>query len=253
MRVTPIWDLNADLGEGDPAMDDLLLEIVTSANVACGGHAGDDESMRRICAAAAASGVAIGAQVSYVDREGFGRRRLDVGEDILAEQVAEQIDVLTRHARAAGTDVVYVKPHGALYHAAVHDVAVADAVLRGSDGLPVLTLPHGSLRQRAMAMGTSAYAEAFADRGYTAEGNLVPRGEEHALLDTDDAVKERVQRLVERSEIVAVDSTVLVVDAHSICVHSDTPGADGLARAVRTALESGGVRVAAFTKAGDGE
>jgi UPF0271 protein len=251
--VTPIWDLNADLGEGDQAMDDVLLEIVTSANVACGGHAGDDESMRRICAAAAASGVAIGAQVSYVDREGFGRRRLDVGEDLLAEQIAEQIRLLGMHARAEGTDVAYVKPHGALYHAAVHDVAVAEAVLRGSDGLPVLTLPHGSLRERALAQGTRAYAEAFADRGYTAEGNLVPRGEEHALLDTDDAVKERVQRLVEQSEIVAVDSTVLTIDAHSICVHSDTPGADALARAVRIALEAAGVRVAAFTHPRDVE
>ncbi|MFZ9988305.1 MAG: LamB/YcsF family protein [Candidatus Nanopelagicales bacterium] len=244
--MTPSWDLNADLGEGDPVMDGLLLGIVTSANVACGGHAGDNETMRRICDVAAARGVAIGAQVSYVDPEGFGRRRLDVGPEVLASQIADQLGALAEHADAAGTSVTYVKPHGALYHAAVSDAVVAEAVLQGVAGLPVLTLPFGALRDAAQARGVEVYTEAFADRGYTCDGRLVPRSDPRALLESAGAVSERIQRLVAEGVIVSIDGSAIPIEARSICVHSDTPGANALAALVRDHLEAAGVRLEPF-------
>lgn len=245
-----MWDLNADLGEGDPDMDALLLGIVTSANVACGGHAGDDESMARICAAAAESGVAVGAQVSYVDRDGFGRRRLDVAPDLLAEQIADQLGGLASHAQAAGTSVTYVKPHGALYHAAADDPAVAGAVVAGIArtglALPVLTRPGGALAEAARAAGIPAYAEAFADRGYAADGRLVSRDHPAALVTDPQEVSARIRRLVDDGVIVSVDGRPVAVRADSLCIHSDTPGAWEIARAARAALESAGVGVAPF-------
>lgn len=244
--MTRAWDLNADIGEGDEAMDTALLGIITSANVACGGHAGDAESMRRVCDQAAERGIAIGAQVSYVDREGFGRRRLDITAAVLAEQVADQLGTLDAHARAAGSRVTYVKPHGALYHAAVTDPQTAEAVLTGSSGLPMLTLPHGALRALSRERGVDVHAEAFADRGYAGDGSLVPRGTRGALLESADDVAARVQRLVLDGAIVAVDGTVLRVDAASLCVHSDTPGANVIARTVRDVLVASGVRPAPF-------
>jgi len=247
--VAAIWDLNADLGEGDPEMDARLLPVITSANVACGAHAGDDTSMSLICATAAELGVTVGAQVSYVDREGFGRRRLDVPARILREQLAAQISVLDGHARAAGTSVVYVKPHGALYHAAAVDPVIADVVMDAAQGLPVLTLPHGALVEAARHRGVDVHAEAFADRGYAADGALVPRSHPRALLASNDEVIARVHRLVSRGEIVAEDGSVVRVDARSICVHSDTPGADAIARSVRMAIEACGVDLAPFATA----
>jgi len=233
-------------------MDALLLAIVTSANVACGGHAGDDSSMRRICDMAASQGVAIGAQVSYVDPEGFGRRRLDVEPVVLAEQIAEQVGVLSAHALTAGEAVAYVKPHGALYHAAVSDRDVAEAVLHGTGGLPVLTLPFGALRDAARARGVKVYAEAFADRGYTVDGRLVPRSDPGALLESISDVAERVRRLIAEGVVISVDGRAIPIDAHSICVHSDTPGADVLAARVRDYLEEVGARLAPFAPAAAG-
>lgn len=245
--MAAIWDLNADLGEGDPDMDERLLGIITSANVACGGHAGDDASMSLICAMAATAGVAIGAQVSYVDREGFGRRQLDVSADLLAEQLAAQLEALSAHARAAGTSVTYIKPHGALYHAAIGDEGIADAVLRGTAGLPVLTLPFGALADLARQRGIDVHGEAFADRGYLSDGRLVPRtSPAGALLTSPDAIGARVRGLVERNEIVAADGTFLTVHARSICVHSDTPGAASIASVVRTEVHACGARLEAF-------
>ena len=244
--MTSDWDLNADLGEGDADMDARLLEVVTSANVACGGHAGDTESMRRICAQAVAHDVAIGAQVSYVDREGFGRRHIDVPSQILAEQIAEQIAALDAHARAAGTAVTYVKPHGALYHRAAGDYDTAESVLAGAGGLPILTLPHGALRASAIARGIPAHAEAFADRGYRPDGGLVSRDQPGALLESADTVTDRVRRLVKERSIVATDGTRISVDARSLCVHADTPGADAIARLVREVLTAAGATVRPF-------
>lgn len=250
-RMAAIWDLNADLGEGDPDMDARLLAVVTSANVACGGHAGDDESMALICRTAAARGVTIGAQVSYVDREGFGRRRLDVDPGVLHDQIAEQITALDVHARAAGTSVAYVKPHGALYHAAAVDEVTAETVLLAARGLPVLTLPHGALVEAARDRGLDVHAEAFADRGYAPDGALVPRTDPGALLVSTDDVVARVRGLVTRGEIVAADGSVLSVDARSICVHSDTPRADAIAQSVRMTIEATGAQLAPFATGAD--
>jgi UPF0271 protein len=258
---SPALDLNADLGEGigdDPdALDDALLGSVTSANVACGGHAGDDASMSRVCRTAAERGVAVGAQVSYVDRENFGRVRLDVGCGELESQLLEQIVVLRGHAREAGADVEYVKPHGALYNAAADDPhvarAVVGAIVRDAEStgavLPVLTLPGCELARRAAQAGVPTAAEAFADRGYTAAGRLVPRGEPGALVTDTATVVARVLRLVMTGVVAAVDGSLLQVCAASVCVHSDTPGAAETAAALRRALEDHEVRVGPFARA----
>ncbi|MBP2477056.1 UPF0271 protein [Crossiella equi] len=246
-------DLNSDLGEGFGIWtlgdDEALLDVVTSANVACGFHAGDPATMRRVCRAAAAKGVAVGAQVSYRDLAGFGRRFIDADPAELADEVLYQIGALSACARAEGTEVRYVKPHGALYNAVVHHEAQAAAVvagIRAFGGLPVLGLPGSRLLAAAQAAGLPAVQEAFADRGYTPEGTLVPRGQPGALLTSTDDVVARAVRLAERGEIVAVDGSVLATGAASLCLHGDTPGAVAHARAVREALTAAGTRLAAF-------
>lgn len=221
-------DLNADLGEG--VTDDAgLLAVVTSANVACGYHAGDVATMRAVCAEAARLGVAVGAQVSYDDRAGFGRREVDVAVHVLREQVADQVGVLTEIAVAVGTTVSYVKPHGALYNRVVHDEVQARAVLEGSGDLPVLGLPGSVLLTLAEAAGRVVRREGFPDRAYTDEGRLRPRSEPGAVLDDP--------------ELIAARAVELAVAVESVCVHGDTPGAVTHAHAVRAALEAAGYRL----------
>jgi 5-oxoprolinase (ATP-hydrolysing) subunit A len=201
-----------------------------------------------VCASAAARGVVVGAQVSYRDLAGFGRRFIDVDPTTLADEVLYQIGALEAFARAAGTRVGYVKPHGALYNATVHHRAQAAAVVAGTRAfgeLPVLGLPGSEL---LAAAGDAAVAEAFADRGYTPGGTLVPRSEPGALLTDTAAVVERAVRLATAGEIVAVDGTVLTTGARSLCLHGDTPGAVSHARAVRTALDGAGVEVIPFAR-----
>ena len=255
-------DLNADLGEGvsgdadlTPAgLDDLLLRQVTSANVACGGHAGDDESMARVCRLAVDRGVAIGAQVSYVDRTGFGRTRLDVDHDTLVGQLLDQLEALRAHAAAAGGRVGYLKAHGALYNAAATDAdvarAVVDAVLsdaaRTGAALPALTLPGCILADLATAQGIPVVGEAFADRAYTDQGLLVPRSQDGAVIDDETAVVTRVVRLASTGLLTSIDGVDVSVRARSVCLHSDTPGAARAAALLRNALEAAGVAVAAF-------
>jgi UPF0271 protein len=250
-------DLNSDLGEGFGVWrlgdDEALLEIVSSANVACGFHAGDPSTMRRVCEQAAARGVAVGAQVSYRDLAGFGRRFIDVEPARLADEVLYQVGALDACARAAGTRVAYVKPHGALYNAAVRHAGQAGAVadgVRAFGALPVLGLPGSELLAAAERAGLEPVAEAFADRGYTPDGSLVPRSEPGALLADADAAVERAVRLASDGEVVAVDGTVLRSPARSLCVHGDTPGAVELARAVRDGLAGAGVQVRRFTAEG---
>jgi UPF0271 protein len=237
-------DLNADLGEGFGAWrlgdDDGLLEVVTSANVACGFHAGDPSIMRRVCEAAARGGVTIA---------GFGRRFIEVDPDELANDVLYQIGALEAFARAAGTRVGYVKPHGALYNATVRHQEQAAAVVAGIRAfapLPVLGLPGSELLALAGKAGLPTVLEAFADRGYTPEGTLVARTEPGALLGTVDEVVERAVRLADKGEIVAVDGTVLRIEARSLCLHGDTPDAVRMAQLVRTALKARGVALSAF-------
>lgn len=246
-------DLNADLGEGFGSWklgdDEALLGVVTSANVACGFHAGDPSIMRGVCVSAAARGVVVGAQVSYRDLAGFGRRFIDVNPGQLADEVLYQIGALDACARAAGTRVGYVKPHGALYNATVRHTEQARAVAEGArafGALPILGLPGSELLAAAERVGLTPVFEAFADRGYTPEGTLVPRSSPDALLTGTDAVVDRAVRLAEAGEIVAVDGTVLSVRARSLCLHGDTPGAVEHARAVRAALEAKGVTPAPF-------
>ncbi|WP_434440030.1 LamB/YcsF family protein [Lentzea sp. E54] len=235
-------DLNSDLGEGFGIWrlgdDNALLGIITSANVACGFHAGDPSTMRRVCEEAARNGVKIGAQVSYRDLAGFGRRFIDADPAELADEVLYQIGALDACARAAGTEVVYVKPHGALYNATVHHEKQAEAVVAGVKAfkdLPILGLPGSQLLEKAARAGLRPVQEAFADRGYTPEGTLVPRNRPDALLTDTAQIVERATRL-SQGELVAVDGTVIKTRAESLCVHGDTPGAVEHARAVREAL-----------------
>jgi len=247
-------DLNADLGEGFGRWrltdDEQLLTVVTSANVACGFHAVDAPTMRRVCDLAAARGVRIGAQVSYRDLAGFGRRAMDVPPDELAAEVAYQIGALEVFARAAGTRVSYVKPHGALYNRAMHDAeqaaAVIDGVLLAGKGLAVLGLPGSRLLELAGAAGLPAVPEAFADRAYTEEATLVPRGQDGALVTDPDAVVARSLTLARTGVVASRSGAPLAIRARSLCVHGDTPGAVDLARRVRAALEASGVGVEAF-------
>jgi 5-oxoprolinase (ATP-hydrolysing) subunit A len=247
-------DLNADLGEGFGVWrlgdDDALLEVVTSANVACGFHAGDPTTMRRVCTRAAARAVAVGAQVSYRDLAGFGRRFVDVDPVELADDLLYQLAALDGIARVAGTRVGYVKPHGALYNAAVthvgHAQAVVDAVLAYDRRLPVLGLPGSELLRSVEAAGMRPVAEGFADRGYTATGTLVPRREAGALVEDPAEVAEGAVRMATDAVIIAVDGTRLLMPVESVCVHGDTPGAVAMARAVRAALESAGVALESF-------
>jgi UPF0271 protein len=223
-------DLNADLGEG--VTDDAgLLTLVTSANVACGFHAGDADVMRAVCDGAARSGVVIGAQVSYLDREGFGRRAMDVAADVLAAWVADQVLALGEAAAAAGAEVAYVKPHGALYNRVADDPVQAAAVLDGSGDLPVLGLPRSTFLHLAAARGRVVVPEGFPDRGYTSEGRLVPRGEPGALVDGADQVAANAVALARAGGV------------RTVCVHGDSPGAVATARTVRQALEAAGYEV----------
>lgn len=247
-------DLNADLGEGfgrwQLTDDEQLLSVVTSANVACGFHAGDAATMRRVCELAAARGVRVGAQVSYRDLAGFGRRAMDVPSAELTAEVAYQIGALEVFARAAGTRVSYVKPHGALYNRIVHDeeqaAAVVDGVLLADPTLPVLGLPGSRFLEAAGKAGLPGVTEAFADRAYTEEGTLVPRGQEGAVVTDPDAVVERSLGLARDRAVLSRSGARIEVAARSLCLHGDTPGAVELARRVRDRLEASGVRVEAF-------
>ena len=250
----PQVDLNSDLGEsfgnwrlGDDA---AMLGLVTSANVACGFHAGDPRALLSTCEQAAAAGVVIGAQVGYRDLAGFGRRFIDYERADLVADVLYQLGALEGLSRVAGSSVRYVKPHGALYNAIGHHegqaAAVVEAVGRYDPNLPVLGLPGSAFLRIAEKEGLRTVAEAFVDRGYTASGTLVPRREPGALLHDPAEVAERMVRLVERGEIVAVDGTVVPVRAESLCVHGDSPGAVEMAQSVRRALAGSGVEIAPF-------
>jgi UPF0271 protein len=247
-------DLNSDLGEGFGRWrltdDEQLLAVVTSANVACGFHAGDATTMRRVCALAAEHGVRIGAQVSYRDLAGFGRRSMDVPPDELAAEVAYQIGALEVFARAAGSRVSYVKPHGALYNRVVHDeeqaAAVVEGILLTGARLPVLGLPGSRVHTSAERAGLPVVAEAFADRAYRADGTLVPRGQEGAVLSDPGTVVERSVAMATTGAVTARSGESVTVRARSLCLHGDTPGAVALARRVREGLEASGVRVEPF-------
>ena len=252
-------DLNADLGEGvgdDPAaLDAALLSVVTSANVACGGHAGDQETMRRVTDLAAEHRVAVGAHISYVDREGFGRRSYGVSMAVLKEQLLEQIGTLDEIAQSAGTAVTYVKPHGQLYHqACILDSIEAETIIEAvqeyqaqtDSQLAILGFAGSELVRRAHEESLKAVNEAFADRTYTPEGWLLARSEPGSLITDPNEALARLKRLLRDREIVAIDGSPIEVKADSLCIHGDTPGAVVLARRLRAAIDADRVKIVAF-------
>ncbi|WP_024819204.1 LamB/YcsF family protein [Arthrobacter sp. 31Y] len=247
-------DLNADLGEsfGSWTMGDdaSMFRIVSSANVACGFHAGDPLTMLDSCRAAFELDVRVGAHVGYRDLAGFGRRSLDMTFDELFGDVLYQLGALDGMAHAVGASVDYVKPHGALYNRIVRDAEQAEAVVAAvhayDPGLPVLGLPGSAWLTLAEEAGHPVFREAFVDRAYLPDGTLVPRTQEGAVLHDADAVVAQAVRLATRKEVLAIDGTVVPVQADSLCIHGDTPGAVNMAAAVREGLEKAGVQIEAF-------
>ena len=247
-------DLNSDLGESLGAWtmgdDAAMLEIVSSANVACGFHAGDPVGILQTLRAAAERGVMVGAHVAYPDLKGFGRRSMDLSSAELVADVIYQIGALQGLATAAGATVRYVKPHGALYNTIAHDERQAKAVIaavRAVDPTLVLVALAGApLVQWARDAGLTVVGEAFADRAYTPEGTLVSRREKGAVLHDDKLVAQRMLRLVREGVVEAIDGSLARIDAQSICVHGDSAGAVELAQSVRAALEQDGVVLRSF-------
>jgi UPF0271 protein len=244
-------DLNSDLGESFGAWrmgdDSAMLDVVSSANVACGFHAGDPAGILRTLRAAAERGIAIGAHVGYRDLVGFGRRNMDPTSDELIGDVIYQIGALKGLAAAAGTRVTYVKPHGALYNTIAFDTRQASdviaAILAVDATLALVALAGSPLIAQARAAGLTVVAEAFADRGYTADGALVSRREAGAVLHDPDVIAKRMVRLVREGVLEAIDGTMTKIDAQSICVHGDSPGAVAIAQRLRSALEEAGIAI----------
>jgi UPF0271 protein len=241
-------DLNADLGEG--AADDAeLLTLVTSANIACGGHAGDARLMQATVRAALARGVAIGAHPSYVDREHFGRRELQLDPDDVRADVLAQIGALDALVRAAGGRLHHVKPHGALYNQAARDPVLADAIasaVRAFDpGLALYGLAGSELLRAATRAGLRPVAEVFADRGYRADGSLVPRSQPGALIEEVDEAVARTLRMVQQGVVQAVSGETVPLAAQTVCLHGDGPHALAFARALHAALRAAGVQLVA--------
>ena len=254
MTTTPSVDLNADLGEGFGVWrlgdDEAMLGLVTSANIACGFHAGDPAGLLRVCRHAADRGVRIGAQVGYRDLAGFGRRFIDVAAEDLLADVVYQIGALQGLAAAVDATVGYVKPHGALYNAIATNRAqaraVASAVHAVNPALPVLGLAGSVFFDEASRLGLRTVAEAFADRAYRPDGTLVSRRDPGAMLHNPEEVAARVMRMVRTGRVLAVDGTDIEVSVESVCVHGDSPGATHIAAAVWEQLSSNGIALRAF-------
>lgn len=250
----PVIDLNSDLGEttnGVAVADDhAMIQLVTSANVATGFHAGDPHSIADTVRAAAERGVAVGAHIGYNDPANFGRTNMEIDPARLADEVLYQIGALEALAHRYGTEVRYVKPHGALYNTIVHHEAQAHAVIDGihafSADIPVMLLPGGVAVDIAEKKGLRVIREAFADRNYTAEGTLVPRYDGDAVIHDADAVAARVLQVATTGAVTAVDGTELAVDAESVCVHGDSPGAVDLTRAIVDRLRGEGIDIRSF-------
>jgi len=247
-------DLNADLGEGFGAWsmgdDDALLDIVTSANVACGFHAGDPKIMRRTCDAAAARGVTIGAHVSYRDLEGFGRRDIEVSPQQLADELLYQIGALDAISRVAGSSLRYVKAHGALYNRCAHDEhharAVVQALLDHRGNLALLAAPGSVLVAVARAEGIRCVTEGFVDRAYRADGTLVPRGEPRAVHESTEACVVQALSIARDGIVSHRDGGTIPLAADSLCVHGDTPHAVATAWMVRESLLAAGIDLRPF-------
>ena len=247
-------DLNADLGEsfGPWVMgaDAAMLDLVSSANIACGGHAGDPEVMFRTLSEAARRGVVIGAHPGYADPQGFGRRIIPMSAPETARLVAAQIGALQGVARLAGAQVRYVKLHGALANLAAADAGLADtlaaAIARLGSGLSVLAISGTELERAALACGLEVYSEIFADRGYLANGRLVPRDQAGAMIHDPEEAASRLVAFLADGLMPVVDGAPIPLRAQSICVHGDSPGAVAMATHLRQRLEAEGFAITPF-------
>ena len=239
-------DLNADVGEL-AGQDEALLSCVTSANVACGAHAGDATVMGDTVRLAKAHGVAVGAHPGFPDREGFGRRDLRMPPDAVTAFVSDQVRALATIASQQGVRLQHVKPHGALFNIAVEDRSIADAIARAiasiDASLILFGLPGSQLIAAGAAAGLPTAREVFADRAYRADGTLVPRSEPGAVIHDADRVLARIVTMVKERAVIAVDRTRVPLEFDTMCVHGDTPGAAELAARIRAALVRDGIEV----------
>ncbi|MEX3014632.1 LamB/YcsF family protein [Gymnodinialimonas hymeniacidonis] len=250
-------DLNSDLGEGFgpwPMGDDAtMLSVVTSANIACGGHASDPETMFNTLVAAKANGVTVGAHPGYNDREGFGRRVIPMEPEQIGRMVTAQIGALHAMARLAGTEVSYIKPHGALANLAARDDAVATAIVKAAQtafpDLALLAISGTRVEVQAKAAGVRVFSEIFADRGYLSSGQLVPRGQPGAMIEDADEAADRLLEMLETGLMPVIDGDPIPLEAHSICVHGDSPHAVGMAQAIRSKLDAQGIKITGFLPA----
>ncbi|MCO6547094.1 MAG: LamB/YcsF family protein [Gilliamella sp.] len=256
MTITKGIDLNSDLGESfgqwQMGNDEAMLKVVSSANVACGFHAGSPAGILKTLKAAKANNVQVGAHVGYPDLVGFGRRNMDIATDELTADVIYQIGALKGLATSIGTKVSYVKPHGALYNTIAHDkrqaMAVIDALCLVDPTLILVALAGSKLIEWAKEKGLNVVAEAFADRAYHADGTLVSRKEVGAVLHDPDLVAERMLQLVNDGGLMSIEGQFVRIEAGSICVHGDSAGALGMAQKVRQKLQQNGIHIASFAK-----
>jgi UPF0271 protein len=240
-------DLNSDMGESDKEIDRdyCILDYVTSANVACGFHAGDPYTMLRIVKRCVSKEKGIGAHPSFFDRENFGRSRIEMPKDMLIPAILYQIGALEGICKAEKGEVYHLKPHGALYNMSAEAEVYANAVVEAAkiSGKAILTLPGSKVMKIAQRENVKVFSEGFADRGYTSKGTLAPRGSEGALITEPDMAAERALKLVDGSPLKTVDGGSISLEVQSICIHSDTPNACGIAKAVRERLEEAGITV----------
>lgn len=244
-------DLNCDMGELPEMLADgsqeALMRFVTSANVACGGHAGDEEMMRATIEQALRHSVAVGAHPGYEDRENFGRVALNLNVDEIRDSVYRQVALLARVAEECGAEIVHVKPHGALYNQAAQDAVIARGIAEGvrwwRQDVVLVGLAGSLMLEEFRGAGFRVAAEAFTDRRYEKDGSLRPRKFRDALLDTPEKAAEQAVRIAEGRGVLTREGVVVAVEAQTICIHGDTPGAERIAMAVRKALEAGGVQL----------
>jgi UPF0271 protein len=252
--MTRSIDLNSDLGESfgpwNMGDDATMLSIVTSANVACGGHASDPDTMAETLRIARENGVIVGAHPGYADKEGFGRRVIPMTETELAHMVAAQIGALQGVAALVGAEVAYVKPHGALANLCAADLptaeVVVDAIRRTAPQLAILAISGMQLEVAGKAAGAQVFSEIFADRGYLSSGQLVPRGQEGAMIHEAGAAADRLLGYLETGLMPVIDGDSIPLEAHSICVHGDGPAAVSMAREIKARLTDAGVDVSPF-------
>jgi UPF0271 protein len=246
-----VIDLNCDVGEG-AGMDERILPLVSSANVACGFHAGDPATIRATVRLAKRFGVAVGAHPSYPDRLGFGRRAMAASPEEVRDDVTYQVGAVLGFCRAEGVPLVHVKPHGALYNAAAQDrplaAAVCQAVRSIDPALIVVCLAGSPMVEVARGLGLRCAEEAFADRGYTLRGTLVPRTQPGAVIEDPEKVAERVATLARERRLLSVEGSPVAVSADTVCLHGDTPGAVELAAAIRGRLDREGVAVRSLAR-----